>query len=385
MSVDSIDGLGALRGVWDTLAAQADNPSLCEGYPYCELAASIAFEQRMAVRVLLLREGHDLVALWPFVIERRALLRVARRLTCGAREEYGQPLVKLGVGDDIWPALMTALKRLDADLVEVSRVANGTRLQAALDTAPQSRAHRLLPSSKRGHPGYAIGLRGFASFVEFENASLSSRFRQVLRKCRRRLEQLGPVESGWCDTPEETTRLLGWIIEQKRAWAAARSIENEYLEDDRIVAFFSRLAQRLDLSKTPLVAFLKVDGLPVAASLNMVGGQTLEGGVTTYDPAFGEYSVGSLHLYDLLKWAHARGLDFDLRPVHVDYKERWATHRSWHETRELLITARGRLVDVAHLHNYAQRGARKLLRETVRRMRPAAKAPEAAKAAQPGK
>ena len=231
----------------------------------------------------------------------------------------------------------------------------------------------MLPARARGYPGFAVALRGAPTFDAFEQSALSSTFRQSLRKYRRRLERQGKVEFGWCETPDETAQLVAWIFEQKRAWAAARGIHNESLGDGRVIAFFSELATRLDLTKYPIVAFTKVDGVPVAASLNTIGSQTLEGGITTYDPAFGEFSVGSLHLYDLLRWAHARGLDYDFRPVHIDYKERWATRHTWHETRLVVLTVRGRLFEFTHLRAFAQRVGVKLRREVLRRVRSTAK------------
>jgi CelD/BcsL family acetyltransferase involved in cellulose biosynthesis len=373
VSVDSMDGFSALRGVWRTLVDHAENASLCDGYEYCELAASIAFEQHRIVNVVLIRDALGLVVLWPFVIEQRGLLRIARRLTCGAREEYGLPLIRRDAGDDVWPSIMVALRRVAADVLEVHWVTDGTKLQAALDAAPQPNFSRLMPRHKRGHPGYAIDMLGFPNFDEFERTAISSQTRQALRRRRRQLEKNGCVESGCCETAEETMQILKWIIEQKRAWADARGIKSEYLADERLIHFYARLVKELDLSKTPLVAFTKVGGVTVAASLNMVGAKTMEGQINTYDPAFSEYSVGSLHLYDLIKWAYLHGLDYDFRPVRVEHKERWATRHTWHETRMIYLTARGRLLELALLREYADRATRKLARETLRRIRPGAK------------
>jgi CelD/BcsL family acetyltransferase involved in cellulose biosynthesis len=365
--------LATLRGMWTELANYSDDGSLCDGYDYCELAASKAYARQQPVEVVLVREEGELIAVWPFAIERRGPLRLARRLTSGIREEYGRPLVRRGAGAGSWSAIVAALRHVNADALEVHWVHDGSPLLAALDSVPQTRLLRLLPERTRGYPGFAVTLRGAPTFEAFETSALSSTFRQSLRKYRRRLERQGKVEFGWCETPEETATLVSWIFEQKRAWATARGIRNDSLNDDRVITFFSELATRLDLTKYPIVAFTKVDGRPVAASLNTVGSQTLEGGITTYDPAFGEFSVGSLHLYDLLRWAHARGLDYDFRPVHVDYKERWATRHTWHETRLVVLTLRGRLFEFTHLRAFAARLKGKMKREIQRRLRKPAK------------
>lgn len=369
ISIDSIAGFRTLRAAWNALARSAEDASLCDGYDYCELAASLAFKQRKIVNVLFVRDANELVVLWPFVIERRGLLRIARRLTCGAREEYGQPLIRRDADDGLWLALLAALGRIGADVLEVQWVVDGSPLQIALDTVPQPRAPRLLPKRKRGLPGYVVGLRGFRTFDEFEKRAMPPALRRGLGRYRRRLEKYGRVESGWCETAEETIQMIRWLVEQKRSWLKARGATTEFLTDDRLITFFSELAQRLDLTKTPLTAFLKVDGVPVAGLLGMVGTWTLEGMITAYDPAFSDCSVGSLQLYDVLCWAHARGLDFDFRPVHVDYKARWATRHTWHETRLIVLSASGWLIEFAHLGEYGLRGLQKLGRRVFQLLR----------------
>jgi CelD/BcsL family acetyltransferase involved in cellulose biosynthesis len=90
--------------------------------------------------------------------------------------------------------------------------------------------------------------------------------------------------------------------------------------------FCVEMARRTDLSTTPLVTYIKVDGVPVAAVFNLVGPKVVEFFVTTYDEAFGRYSVGMLLLNFIAKWAHENGRDFDMRQGRTDYKAQWANH-----------------------------------------------------------
>jgi CelD/BcsL family acetyltransferase involved in cellulose biosynthesis len=363
----------ALRAQWIALAGDSADGSLCDGYDYCALAASKVFARRQSIEVLLVHEHGNLVALWPFAIERRGPLRLARRLSSGLREEYCRPLIRRGAGDGVWLAIAAALRHLHADAVEIQWVAEGSPLAAALQTVPRTQLQRMLPARTRGYPGYLVEVRDALTFDAFEKSALSAKLRESLRRHRRRLERHGKVEFSYSDSSEETVQLIRWIFEKKRAWASARSINNESLENDRTMAFFCELAARLDLTTHPLVAVTKLNGVPVAASLNTVGARTIEGGITTYDPAYGECGVGVLHLHDLLRWAHAHKLDFDFHPVHSDYKERWATHRTWHETQLVVLTLRGRLFELTHLRTFAQRVGAKLRREWLQRVgRPAA-------------
>jgi CelD/BcsL family acetyltransferase involved in cellulose biosynthesis len=386
MSVQSVSEFKALRQMWLALTRDAEDASLCDSYEYCELAASIAMQQGAAINVVLVRAGSRLDALWPFAIERRGLLRVARRLTSGAREEYGRPLVRRGSDDALWSAIAAAVRHVKADVLEVHWVPDGSVLHEHLKAMPQSRVLPLLPKHMRGHQGYVVGLRGLPSVEEFIRSVASPR-RYDLRKFQKRLDSKGHAEFGWCATAEETAELVTWVFEQKRAWATARGIKTDYLEDNRTREFFARLAQRLDLSSTPLVSFVKVNGAPAAAVINLVGGDTVEYGICTYDPAFKDCSVGSLMLRYLIEWSHKHGKDFDLRPVYADYKERWSTRQAWHETRLIYLNTRGHLLDLALLCTYSVRAARKLNREAIRaltRRRGGDAPPAGATAVQPG-
>jgi len=104
------------------------------------------------------------------------------------------------------------------------------------------------------------------------------------------------------------------------------------------------LARQIDLSATPLVAFVKVDGIPVAASVNLVGPKSVEGFITTYDEAFSTYSVGSLLVDFLVRWSFASGRDFDFRVLHAEYKARWANNITSYKMRTIIfLSVRGRI------------------------------------------
>ena len=63
-------------------------------FPYCELAAARVLGEGARIEVVMVYADCDLVALWPFAIQRRGPLRLARALSCGNSEEYSQPLIK---------------------------------------------------------------------------------------------------------------------------------------------------------------------------------------------------------------------------------------------------------------------------------------------------
>ncbi len=349
--ITALDALSALRPAWTELAREAQAHLLCMTYDYCELAARTAFNNEASIDVVMVYCDQDLLAIWPFAIERRGLLRVAKALTCGSNEEYGGPLIKEGwcesmsgsMSGSVHSALVDAVRALDADLVEVRFVRHGTELQKSLALAPQSWLLRLLPSRWRGGlPAYSIEMRNFSDWDAFA-ATLPKSLRATLRAGVRRLNERGHVELGWCKTLAEAHTVLTWLFANKRRWAKAHGFDTPYLMDDRARDFFMALARQTDLANIPLVAFVKVDGVPVAAALvwSAAACSSISSLATTRNLAAIPWAACSPEF--MVKWAYDHGRDFDFRPFYAKYKARWSNCRSWHETYTIVLSARGRL------------------------------------------
>jgi len=362
--IAALDAFSALRPAWNELTRATQAHLLCMTYDYCELAARTAFNNVASIDVVMVYSDRDLLAIWPFAIERRGLLRVAKALTCGSNEEYGGPLIKEGlnksISGSVHSALIDALGQLDADLLEVRFVRHGSELQKSLALAPQSWLLRLLPVRWRGGlPAYSIEMRDFSNWDAFA-ATLPKSLRATLRAGLRRLNERGHVELGWCKTVDDAHTVLAWLFANKRRWARSHGFDTPYLMDDRARDFFMALARETDLANIPLVAFVKVDGVPVAAALSLIGSRLFEYFVISYDPEFGRYSVGNLLSEFLVRWAYDHGRDFDFRPFYADYKARWSNCRSWHETYTLVLSARGRLWEISVIGTQIARVKRKL-------------------------
>ncbi|MFP3565410.1 GNAT family N-acetyltransferase [Paraburkholderia sp. SIMBA_030] len=363
--IESLATLTSLREAWRALSANADD---CPGhmtFEYCELAASHALAKGESVSVAMVYGDRSLLALWPVSVVRRGLVRVARGLTCGTGEEYGQPLVRAGANRAVYAAAVAAIRQVDADILEIPLVRRGSVLQEALDALPQSWVLARVPARWRVLPGFSIVLRDVPRWSDFVS-TLPKSLRSTLRYRHKRLEAQGHPEFGWCRTVSDAVAVLSWLFDMKRRWAARRGVSVSYLRDARVRDFFIELARRTDLSTVPLVAFVKVEGVPVAASVNLVGSRTVEGFVTTYDEAFARCSVGALLAEFLVKWSHANGRDFDFRPLYAEYKANWANRRTWHETHVVMLRTRGRLAEFSLLFGQLLRVQRKCSEFAVR-------------------
>jgi CelD/BcsL family acetyltransferase involved in cellulose biosynthesis len=365
---ETLDAFRTLEPLWRALAATAESHSPFSSFEYCELAVERALTNGAAIEVAMVYDADELLALWPVAIVSKGLLRRAYSLGCGCGEEYGGPLIGDTRRAGLHPAAVDAMTRIHADVLEIPMVEHGTPLQQALDAAPGSWVQRRLPARWRELPGYSIALRAYPAWNDFL-ATRNATLRSALRSSVKRLRKQGDVSFGWCRTADEAHSTLTWLFGNKRRWALARGIESRYLMDDQVRDFFIALARRTDLSNVPLVAFVSVDGQPVAASVNLVGPHSMEYFITTYDEAFGTFSVGNLLVEFLAQWAHANRRDFDFRPLHGDYKARWADRVTRHESRLLVLNPRGRLIELPLLRALMGRVYRKAMAIATKRLK----------------
>ncbi|MEM5326411.1 GNAT family N-acetyltransferase [Paraburkholderia sp. JHI2823] len=345
-----------LRPAWEALAATCP-PSL--DFTYCEVAAARAFALGETVSVVLVSDGTVLVALWPVIIVRRGAYRVARALGCGNDQEYAGPLVADPADVRLYAAALEGLCGVGADVLEIFFVEQNSPLAAALANVPQSWVLRAIPERWRRVDGYSIGLCAFTTYDAFL-ATRPESLRGTLRRCARRLAEQGVVEYGWCQDADDAREVLTWLFANKRRWARARGFDASFLMDDEVRDFFIDLARRIELVSTPLVYFVKLDGTPVAASVNLVGPRSIEYFITTYDESYAACSVGNLIVDSMVRWAHASGRDFDFRPFFSAYKARWTNQKSRYESHFVILTLRGRLAELPLAAQQLRRVVRKV-------------------------
>jgi CelD/BcsL family acetyltransferase involved in cellulose biosynthesis len=362
--VETLETFKMLRPEWEQLESASEDHSFCLTYRYCELAAARALAAGEQVAIAKVYDGAHLLAIWPLAIKRTGMLRIANVLTCGNYEEYGGPLVKGRPPMPVVAECVRAVMRVPADVLEIPFLQDGSLLQETLESAPQSWVLRLLPQRLSGFPGYSVTLRDFAEWDEYAGTRSQS-LRRNLRRYRKGLNSIGRTEFGWCTTLDDAVTVLTWLFETKRRWAVARGLNTKYLMDNEVRDFFIGLAGQTDLSTVPLVAFVKMDGVPICASINLVGPRTLEYWIFTYDEAYNRYSVGNLLTEFVARWAHTNGRDFDMRLMYNEYKTYWVNRETRHRTRVVMLGVRGRLREIALLLFQVTRVRRRLGREVV--------------------
>ena len=330
--VPNLPAFANLRREWTRLETESRRHSFSVTYEYCALAAADIFAKGGKIYVIRTYDGDGLALLWPVFVQRKGLIRIAYELRCGSGADRGGPLMRHPASAETLRAAVNALKQTKADIFVLDWTDDGSALHAAISGFAQPWIIRRAPRrirAVRGSDGarrYAIKSDDFATWEDF----IATRPRSLRYNHDRRLRQLVTeqknVEFGWCTTAEDAERVLKWVFANKRDWAEARGITGGNLIAHDIQDFYIEMARRTELNAVPFVTYIKVDGKPVAASLNPVGPNVMESLVTTYDKAFGRYSVGVLLLYYKAKWAHENGRELDMLRHHDNYKTEWANH-----------------------------------------------------------
>ena len=364
-----LDEFVSLRTEWDALVAASHDCPLFATYLYCEVAAADVLARGGRIYLVLIYDEHDtLLALWPLTIKRRGLWLVATHLSCGNGQETGGPLIRGLATSAILNEAVSAARRVDADVLEIAYLEDGSLLQQTLTHQPRPRFSH--PNGRGAIGAFAIKLCQFNDIDEYYTKVLSAGLRRNLRRQLRHLKTIGRVEIGWCADVEDAVQVIAWMFEYKRRWAVARGIRTRWLLADRQVEdFFITLARRLDLSQTPLAAFVKLDGVPIAASVSWVGNRVHRWCITTFDQNYHRFGASTLLLEFLVRWSHAHGLDFDFGWFDVDYKARWSNQHSIQKSRYVIISRLGRLMEASLLATAVRSKLRNVLRDRLTRVK----------------
>lgn len=313
------DDTEALVGPWRILHAMAKDVSAAQGPDFVLAAYRAARDSMSAPETELLaiyvETGGNLVGLWPVFRSVRDGRRWISPPGFGANEEFSGPIIHPSHGVEVCEALLKA----GSDAADVL-------LFTLPATHPAASAARVLTFAHRHtvrSPAIALpGEPDFDKWMESKSAS----FRKGLRYNRRRLEKLGPVELFEGRTGNtKTLGMAAWIFEEKRSWAKARALPENWLFNGRGEALIQRaLCTQNPQNDGVRVYALEVDGTPAAGAICLTSDKLFELVVFSMNPDHAIYSPGNLLLYELVKRSFAENREFDFRITREDYKLRWA-------------------------------------------------------------
>jgi CelD/BcsL family acetyltransferase involved in cellulose biosynthesis len=292
---------------WDELAERtAAPPFLRPGW----FAAWQRAYGRGELRLLSVRDGADLAGVLP--------LRSAGRATLSATNTHSPLYAPVTTGPDAERALAAELVARCRHRLELAYVDPATTWYAALDAALRSDGRRLQVTPMIRSP--------YVSLDDSEDgypASLPRRFLKDLRRRRRRLEERGLVDvtvhdgvAGLDAALREFVALesSGWKAEEGTAIASREANGRFYAE----IADWAARRGWLRL------AFLRLDGRPIAAELDLQCGGAVHALKSGFDPEYRVFGPGHLLTHECLAAAASERLAFyEFLGTDEPYKMSW--------------------------------------------------------------
>lgn len=325
-----------LSGAWDALADRLSVPPFMR--PGWIVAWSRAFAGDGLCALTAIREG-ELVGLLPFV-ERRGVL--------SAPANWHTPVFGfLAIDQDVSAALATGFisrARMRADLSFLDKAdPNLAECQIAAQRARRTMVVRAVLRS----PYVALADANWETY----RASLDRKARKDIERRRRRLDEQGSVSVDFGDGRADLGRFLdeGFQLEGS-GWKRERG--TAITSDPRTNRFYTEIARWASARGWLQLAFLRLDGKPIAFDFCLESGGTtyvLKGG---FDPAFRGFAPGMILTYESLRRAFEQGLSsYELLGEDAPYKLVWTqTKRERVRFQAFSRSPRGRANHLAWTH-----------------------------------
>ena len=309
-------GFRALEMEWRELERDASGATLFQSFDWCRAVWDHheAEKQRFDPLILTLRDAGRLIGLLP-------LRRVRSGLACvvtGFGEPYQQytdALVAPDAPADVAERLLDAACRLrGCDGVNLLKVRDDSRLAAPL-------ARR---GATRGNADAApfVELAPFADFKAY-HATVNAKTRKNMRNARNRLTRAGTLAHHAAAEAGEVATLVARAHAGRERWLEEQGLTSRAFRDPSFGAFAQAVA-RPESGLVTLAMSLTLDGHPIADQWGFIFNGRYYAYVATWAAEFEEASPGKLHLEEVLRACHARGVavaDF-LMPA-ARYKFTW--------------------------------------------------------------
>lgn len=309
----AFDALGA---EWLELEASAEGATLFQSFAWCRAVFDHHERHGHGFRpvVLTLRHAGRLLALLPLQTKAAGL---AATLT-GFGEPY-QQYTDVVIAPD-------APKNAAARLLEAAcRIPNvsGVNLLKVRDNSPLApllAARHAIRSNPDAAP--FVDLRPYADFKAYLSTR-NAKTRKNMRNTKNRLARGGALDHRVLSDPGEISELIARTHAGRERWLAAQGLTSRAFRDPT----FGEFAAAVGGGKGGLSVMamsLTLDGRPIADQWGFVHNGRYYAYVATWAPEHEEASPGKLHLEQVIRACHERGIavaDF-LMPA-VPYKFTW--------------------------------------------------------------
>jgi hypothetical protein len=210
-------------------------------------------------------------------------------------------------------------------------------IPAYLKLLPGSPTKSLRQKTIPQYKGYAIDLSKFTSVDDYLNTQFSSRNRRKLKAKLRKLHSLGTLsfrlyyeEVNWEDHVEN---FEGFYAMLKGRFDQIKMYNRNLIH----WPFFCTNSFERIRDKKAFLLVVKLNGVPIAYSLDYINNGLVFGIFQTYDIGYSDYNLGDILMLNKLEWCMANGMYFYDFSIGSNYfKTKWAnyeylfSHQIWY-------------------------------------------------------
>lgn len=292
-------GFAALEADWRSLEAVTEAPALFQSFDWCRsvwdhhAGGGHAFQPL----IIALRERGRLVGLLPLQRVRSGLMQFATGFG-EPYQQYTSVLLAPDAPSDAAGRLLDAACHLDCDGLSLLKVRNDSPL------APLLAARRAIRSNEDAAP--FVDLRPYADFKAY-HATVNAKTRKNMRNTRNRLGRTGELGHRVLTDPAAVRALVTRAHAGRERWLVDQGLTSRAFRDPSFGAFGQALA-RPDSGLQLMAMSLTLDGRPIADQWGIVFNDRYYAYVATWAPEMEEASPGKLHLEEVIRACHERGI-----------------------------------------------------------------------------
>ncbi|MDB5602559.1 MAG: hypothetical protein JWN71_4603 [Xanthobacteraceae bacterium] len=314
----TLEALEALAIEWTALEAKTRRAAFFQSAAWSLATCRPLTGQTETTDVLVFAvyRGLDLVAVAPFKIISRGPVRLAVDLT-DPFGQYGDVLI----ADDadastIMTQVLVALRDTpDLDGLLMRRVRIDSPARHMLDLGG------FKASAADGAP--YVDLRPYASFDDY-HASVNVKTRKNLRNLRNRMARGAPVTHRVMDN-DDISKVIAESFEGRLRWLEQQGLPSTAFDDPVFRAFVERIGELGRRGELALLAMgLYCGDVPVSLQWGFVHRGRYYAYIAARNPDYDAYSPGRIHLEEVIRTCHARGIEVcDFLAPGARYKFTW--------------------------------------------------------------
>jgi len=217
-------------------------------------------------------------------------------------------------GEKFWNSVFTQISGADALVIDGLRAAD-IRHQCPL---------RYLPHINTDNPSFEMLLTG--DWNKFYQSKITRKARSNVRRCEKRLSELGKLRFEIADTEEDRLAYLNVLLAQKAEQFTMRGIINPYKRPG-ITSFYQNLVAEAENSEARplLLTTLLLDEKPLAVIFGMIQGIEYHGLIMSMQEGpLARFSPGRILLHRTMQHLSEIGIrKIDFGVGEASYKQEW--------------------------------------------------------------